>query len=636
MKKALYIFVAIATATGFFWSALGMTMPAQAIAPPPGTEILYLSDSMQANDGLTRIYRVDLDATSTRANLIEITGSPITLNQVDALAASADGTLLYAIDKDTSKLASITVPGGSYNLIGTVQEAAGPAISEIVLAAVAPDGTLYAASQNTDNIYTVSTSTAVAVSKGKVFNGVTALDLSGADLVFATDGSMYIWTNANKSGAPNGLYVVNNPAVLPLAATYLGKGTGNFFTGLAIRDNGGGDLVGSDKDVDKIVVIDKTDGSMPVSYSMYKDDVPYAYTYGDMTAGPIINPLHIDKTVNTSYTKTWEWEIDKISTTTNLTLAAGEQYLVNYEVEVSATPIDSAWMATGTISIHNPNIIAATITSVDDAIGTSTASVVCPVSFPYVLAPLSALECTYSDYLDSGITATNTAMVVTSGLIPGNTVEKPVVFGEPTLEVDETANASDDHYGVLGALTATTTPYQFNYSWLVGPYAIGNHVFENVALVVPGDTKATSSDNHIININVPDPGCTLTQGYWKTHSDFGPAPYDETWNGMEDDAFYLSGQTYYQVLWTSPKGGNAYYQLAHQFIAAQLNVANGASVPANVTTALNSANTLFGAYTPAQIGALKGSNALRQQFLSLASTLASYNEGIIGPGHCSE
>ena len=636
MKKTLYIFVAIAVATGFFWSALGMTLPAQAIAPPPGTEILYLSDSMSDTDGLTRIYRVDLDATSTRANLIEITGSPITLNQVDALAASPDGTLLYTIDKDTSKLASITVPGGVYHEIGTVQEAAGPAISQIVLAAVAPDGTLYAASQGDDNIYTVSTSTAVAVSKGKVFNGATALDLSGADLVFATDGAMYIWTNANKSGAPNGLYVVNDPSAMPLAATYLGKGTGNFFTGLAIRNNGGGDLVGSDTNADKIVVIDKTDGSMPLSYSMYKDDAPYAYAYGDMTAGPIINPLHIDKTVNTSYTRTWEWEIDKISTTTNLILAAGEQYLVNYEVEVSAMPIDSAWLATGTISVHNPNIIAATITEVTDAIGTSTPSVVCPVSFPYVLAPLSALECTYSDYLDSGITATNTAMVITSGLIPGNTVEEPVVFGEPTLEVDETANASDDYYGVLGALTATTTPYEFNYSWLVGPYAVGNHIFENVAIVVPTDTSSTSTDNHLITIEVPDDSCTLTQGYWKTHSDFGPAPYDETWNGMEDDAFYLSGQNYYQVLWTSPKGGNAYYQLAHQYIAAHLNVLNGASVPTEVSAAMSSAHALFNVHTPAEIGALKGNSTLRKDFLNLASILASYNEGKIGPGHCSE
>lgn len=56
MKKTLHIFVAIAMASGFFLSALGMALPAQAIAPPPGTEIIYLADSMQSNDGITRIY----------------------------------------------------------------------------------------------------------------------------------------------------------------------------------------------------------------------------------------------------------------------------------------------------------------------------------------------------------------------------------------------------------------------------------------------------------------------------------------------------------------------------------------------------------------------------------------------------
>lgn len=560
------------------------------------------------------------------------------LDQVDALAASEDGKTLYAIDKTTSKLATITVSDGTYDEIDVVKEVAEPAIAEIVLATTAPDGTLYAASQSTNEVYTVDTATAVAVSQGMVFNGANYLDLSGADLVFATDGAMYIWTNAAKTGAPKGLYIVSDPSTLPLQATYLGLGTGNFFTGLAIRNNGGGDLVGSDTNSDQIVVIDKTDGSMSVFYDMYKDDAPYAYTFGDMTAGPIINPLHIDKTVNTSFTRTWEWDIDKTSTTTNLLLADDEQYLVNYEVMVSAMPVDSNWMATGTISIHNPNIIAATITSVEDAIGTSTANVVCPVAFPYVLDPLTELECTYSDSLDNGMMATNTAMVMTSGMIPGNMVEKPVVFSEPTIEIDEMADVSDDHYGVLGGgtLVATTTPYEFDYSWLIGPYPTGNHVFENVAIVVPGDTSSTSTDNHLITIEVADDSCTLTQGYWKTHSDFGPAPYDETWNGMEDDTFYLSGQSYYQVLWTSPKGGNAYYQLAHQYIAAWLNEENGASVPAEISSAMSDAVTLFTKYTPAQVGAMKGNNAVRKNFLSLASILASYNEGTIGPGHCDE
>ena len=31
-----------------------------------------------------------------------------------------------------------------------------------------------------------------------------------------------------------------------------------------------------------------------------------------------------------------------------------------------------------------------------------------------------------------------------------------------------------------------------------------------------------------------DTPCTLTQGYWKTHSSYGPAPYDVTWAILGD------------------------------------------------------------------------------------------------------
>lgn len=134
----------------------------------------------------------------------------------------------------------------------------------------------------------------------------------------------------------------------------------------------------------------------------------------------------------------------------------------------------------------------------------------------------------------------------------------------------------------------------------------------------------------------PPTGCTYTQGYWKTHSEFGPAPYNNTWAQLANGAsttFYLSGASWLSVFNTSPRG-NAYYNLAHQFMAARLSILAG-SDPAVVASAIASATTLFNTYTPAQIGALKGSNALRAQFVSLAETLDNYNNGLIGPGHCN-
>src|SRR5439155_10978850 len=93
----------------------------------------------------------------------------------------------------------------------------------------------------------------------------------------------------------------------------------------------------------------------------------------------------------------------------------------------------------------------------------------------------------------------------------------------------------------------------------------------------------------------------------------------------------------YQVFWTAPKGGNAYYILAHQYEAAVLNILNGAD-PSAVTATLNQALLLFqnSSNTPLTIGSLAGGSATRAIWISLASTLEAYNTGAIGPGHCAE
>jgi hypothetical protein len=130
-------------------------------------------------------------------------------------------------------------------------------------------------------------------------------------------------------------------------------------------------------------------------------------------------------------------------------------------------------------------------------------------------------------------------------------------------------------------------------------------------------------------------GCTLTPGYWKTHSVYGPAPYDLTWAIIgEDTPFFLSGISFYEALWTEPEGGNAYFILAHPYIAAQLNLLNGALIPSDVEVALGAATDLLEVHTPAAIGALSGKDELRKEFVRAAGILDGYNNGLVGPGHC--
>ncbi|NLE52808.1 MAG: hypothetical protein GX613_15530, partial [Chloroflexi bacterium] len=155
----------------------------------------------------------------------------------------------------------------------------------------------------------------------------------------------------------------------------------------------------------------------------------------------------------------------------------------------------------------------------------------------------------------------------------------------------------------------------------------------NIASFVTNDTGTTGSDEWTVDAYV-DCGCTLTRGYWQTHSEFGPAPYDDTWAMLPDGAstsFFLSGQIYYQVMQTPPKG-NAYYILAPQYIATQLNLLNGAYAPPQVLAAMAEAEALFEDYTPAQV---KSNKAISAEFKSLADLLDRYNNGLYGPPHCS-
>lgn len=157
------------------------------------------------------------------------------------------------------------------------------------------------------------------------------------------------------------------------------------------------------------------------------------------------------------------------------------------------------------------------------------------------------------------------------------------------------------------------------------------------------DDDLVRSDEAVISVFVPDAcnqGCTLTQGYWKTHAIYAPKPQfarkrDATWDMVgaqaENTTFFLSGKNWIDVFWTAPKG-NAYYNLAHQYMAAKLNIYAGASTTTAVNAAIASAETWFAAYPPSS-GFWKSNKAA---VISAAGVLGSFNEGNIGPGHCSE
>ena len=131
----------------------------------------------------------------------------------------------------------------------------------------------------------------------------------------------------------------------------------------------------------------------------------------------------------------------------------------------------------------------------------------------------------------------------------------------------------------------------------------------------------------------PEANCTFTQGYWKTH---GPIPTGNNTNDWPPAALPMTlGTVAYtdlqlQSIFDTPAGGNGLISLAHQLIAAKLNIANGADGTA-VAGAIAAADALIGGLVVPPVGtgflAPKNTSALN-------ATLTAFNEGAIGPGHC--
>ena len=225
--------------------------------------------------------------------------------------------------------------------------------------------------------------------------------------------------------------------------------------------------------------------------------------------------LTVEKTADTSITRTYTWTIDKSADCSTLTLSLGEQFGVQYTVTVGATYADS-YGVSGTITIHNPSDAPAVISSVDDVVSPSiTATVTPPLGgFPYTLAADGDLVLDYSASLPNADSRTNTA---TAHVGAASFSSDPVdvdFSGATMIEVDKSIDVSDTYAGLLGTVTygVDTLPKTFTYSRTIGPYnVIGDYTVENTATFVASDTDATDSDSWTVNVHVQGAAfCAIT------------------------------------------------------------------------------------------------------------------------------
>ncbi len=138
-----------------------------------------------------------------------------------------------------------------------------------------------------------------------------------------------------------------------------------------------------------------------------------------------------------------------------------------------------------------------------------------------------------------------------------------------------------------------------------------------------GYTESAPTVNLFVTTAAQAQNCTYTQGFWKTHSGAWPAGTIKLGN-----ITYTSGQLL--SIFNQPAGGNGLLILAHQLIAAKLNILQGAD-GSSVASTIASADALIGNLVSPPVG---GGSLSPSSVNALATTLDNFNNGLIGPGHC--
>lgn len=348
--------------------------------------------------------------------------------------------------------------------------------------------------------------------------------------------------------------------------------------------------------------------------------------------------LVVKKTAETKYERKWKWAIEKYSATKELYLKPYEKAYVDYKVSVTPSYEDAYWAVSGEITIYNPTYSPAKILGVEDVMTAEgeadiKAAVDCgDAYFPYKLEGQKTLTCTYYSELPNGKPRKNKATVKTDGYVAGGYGTADVAFYAPAKETDRCVDVYDDKYGTLGYVCHDHEKKSWEYTMELEPTQCGDYTYTNTAHSVAKDSQAEASAYHDVYVKVPCAyGCTRTQGYWKNHSEHGPAKYDPTWAKLPkgaDTTYYHSGQTWLKVYNTPPKG-NAYYNAAHQYMAAMLNVYAGAD-PTPVKDELKYCEEYFSSYKPGDAMTAD----MKAKVLEWAGKLDKYNNGQMGPQKC--
>jgi uncharacterized repeat protein (TIGR01451 family) len=167
----------------------------------------------------------------------------------------------------------------------------------LVMAGFNPQGQLFVGNQRSDRIYRLNTSTTPVSVTGEWRVRIehadgAVLDMDGADIAFNAQGQLFIYTNRASN---TGLYRVTSLPEPPAGGTGDAIVTfianhGDFFTGLAFRAAGTGNLVMSGNINNRLLEVPTTGSTPTVEYTMRLNGALFDHRFGDMTTGRLFVP----------------------------------------------------------------------------------------------------------------------------------------------------------------------------------------------------------------------------------------------------------------------------------------------------------------------------------------------------------
>ena len=263
----------------------------------------------------------------------------------------------------------------------------------------------------------------------------------------------------------------------------------------------------------------------------------------------------VTKTITTSFTRTYNWQISKLVDKTAVKQIGGTATF-NYTVAASEAGFtDSGWAATGLITITNLNdweAINATVGDTTDNGGTCTVAGGGVANVP----ASGSVNLSYTCAFPSGAAGTNTATATwdkTAYFTPSGSASgtAAIAFGAPTTTANKTVTITDT-FGTttttLGTLTATdTTPFAsatYTYSRTLNVPASDCVTYPNTAKI----TETGQSASQSVRVCGPEKTGALTMGFWQNKNGQGIIAGGASTSGVCNAATWLRQFAPYQDL----------------------------------------------------------------------------------------